>query len=52
MDAPIMLLTGHGGEIYTAKFHPEGNILASAGFDRNVCKCTNFINTNVTKISD
>ena len=38
MEAPIMLLTGHQGEIYASKFHPEGNILASAGFDRNVCK--------------
>ena len=37
MDAPIMLLTGHEGEIYSAKFHPDGNFLASAGFDRNIC---------------
>jgi len=36
MDAPIMLLTGHQGEIYTAKFHPEGNVIASAGFDRQI----------------
>ena len=33
-----MLLTGHQGEIYTAKFHPEGNVIASAGFERNICK--------------
>ena len=33
-----MLLSGHQGEIYTAKFHPEGNVLASAGFDRQICK--------------
>ena len=33
-----MLLSGHSGEIYTAKFHPEGNILASGGFDRQICK--------------
>ena len=33
-----MLLSGTSGEIYTAKFHPEGNILASAGFDRQICK--------------
>merc|ERR1719384_2531255 len=31
-----MLLTGHGGEIYTAKFHPRGNLLASAGFERQI----------------
>jgi len=36
MEAPIMLLTGHGGEAYTGKFHPEGSILASAGFDRQI----------------
>merc|ERR1719384_438756 len=31
-----MLLTGHSGEIYCAKFHPAGNLLASAGFERNI----------------
>ena len=36
MEAPIMLLTGHSGEIYCAKFHPAGNLLASAGFERNI----------------
>jgi len=36
MDAPIMLLKGHEGEVYTAKFHPEGQFLASAGFDRQI----------------
>ena len=36
MEAPIMLLTGHGGEVYTAKFHPSGNLLASAGFERQI----------------
>ena len=36
MEAPIMLLTGHSGEIYCAKFHPSGNLLASAGFERNI----------------
>ena len=48
MDAPIMLLTGHEGEIYSAKFHPEGEFLASAGFDRQILfwkvygECENF----------
>lgn len=48
MDAPIMLLTGHEGEIYSAKFHPEGQFLASAGFDRQILfwkvygECENF----------
>nr|ACO14933.1 WD repeat-containing protein 57 [Caligus clemensi] len=36
LEAPIMLLSGHEGEIYSAKFHPEGNVLASAGFDRQI----------------
>ena len=26
MEAPIMLLKGHEGEVYTAKFHPEGQV--------------------------
>merc|ERR1712045_410240 len=48
MEAPIMLLTGHQSEIYTAKFHPEGNVIASAGFERNIFmwnvygECENF----------
>lgn len=34
--APTMLLSGHEGDIYSAKFHPEGNVLASAGAERQV----------------
>jgi Prp8 binding protein len=36
MEAPIMLLSGHSGEVYTGKFHPSGDILASSGFDRQI----------------
>ena len=36
MEAPIMLLSGHAGEVYAAKFHPGGNLLASAGFERQI----------------
>lgn len=36
MKGPTMLLTGHDGEIFTAKFHPNGAILASAGSDRSI----------------
>merc|ERR1712243_190037 len=36
MEAPIMLLSGHIGEVYTGKFHPSGDILASSGFDRQI----------------
>jgi Prp8 binding protein len=48
MEAAIMQLTGCEGEIYAAKFHPDGNILASAGFDRQIYlwnvygECENF----------
>lgn len=36
MKGPTMLLTGHDGEIFTAKFHPSGALLASAGSDRSI----------------
>lgn len=36
--APIMMLEGHSGEIYSVEFHPEGRHLASAGYDRQICK--------------
>jgi Prp8 binding protein len=32
--APIMLLQGHEGEIYSAKFSPDGSCLASGVFDQ------------------
>lgn len=36
LAAPIMLLTGHESEISSCKFHPNGETLVSAGFDRNI----------------
>uniref|UniRef100_A0A2K5XXW6 Uncharacterized protein n=1 Tax=Mandrillus leucophaeus TaxID=9568 RepID=A0A2K5XXW6_MANLE len=33
-SAPIMLLSGHEGEVYFFKFHPNGSTFPSAGFDR------------------
>lgn len=36
--APIMLMEGHQGEIFTVAFHPDGQYLASSGFDRQICK--------------
>ena len=47
MQAPIMLLTGHGGEIFCCKFHPDGSALASAGFDRKICKLIWFASENI-----
>ncbi|PRD31271.1 UNVERIFIED_CONTAM: U5 small nuclear ribonucleoprotein [Trichonephila clavipes] len=34
---PIMLLTGHQGEVLCGNFHPVGNFLASASFERDKC---------------
>lgn len=34
--APIMLLEGHEGDIFSLDFHPEGQYLASSGFDRKI----------------
>ena len=31
-----MLLMGHEGDIFSTKFHPDGEILVSAGFDRSI----------------
>ncbi|KAK3511678.1 hypothetical protein QTP70_014554 [Hemibagrus guttatus] len=48
LQAPIMLLSGHEGEVYCCKFHPNGSMLASAGFDRLILlwnvygECENF----------
>jgi len=35
---PIMALEGHEGDIFATKFHPEGEYLASSGYDRKICK--------------
>jgi len=37
LQAPIMLLSGHDGDIFCTKFAPSGQFLASAGFDRLIC---------------
>lgn len=35
--APIIQLLGHESEVFCCKFSPDGDILASAGFDRKIC---------------
>lgn len=48
LEAPILLLSGHQGDIFCCKFHPEGHLIASAGFDRQIFlwhtygECENF----------
>ncbi|KAJ9162050.1 WD40 repeat-like protein [Coniochaeta hoffmannii] len=36
IQAPVMELSGHSGEIFSAKFDPTGNLIASGSFDRNI----------------
>ncbi|KAG0730292.1 U5 small nuclear ribonucleoprotein [Chionoecetes opilio] len=45
---PIMQLSGHQGDVLCGKFHPEGEVLATAGMDRQIHfwkvygECDNF----------
>ncbi|KAF5027485.1 hypothetical protein F66182_410 [Fusarium sp. NRRL 66182] len=36
LQAPVMELSGHSGEIFAAKFDPTGNLIASGGMDRSL----------------
>ncbi|GBB84430.1 hypothetical protein RclHR1_01100022 [Rhizophagus clarus] len=36
LQAPIMLLLGHQGEIFTVRFNPTGEHIASGSFDRTI----------------
>ncbi|KAI3316593.1 WD40 repeat-like protein [Xylariaceae sp. AK1471] len=36
LEAPVMELTGHSGEIFSAKFDPTGNLIASGSMDRSI----------------
>ncbi|KAI1331673.1 WD40 repeat-like protein [Xylariaceae sp. FL0255] len=36
LEAPVMELAGHSGEIYSAKFDPTGNMIASGAMDRSI----------------
>lgn len=33
-----MELSGHSGEIFSAKFDPTGNLIASGSMDRSICE--------------
>lgn len=33
-----MHLEGHQGEVFTCEFHPDGQLLVSTGFDRQIRK--------------
>jgi Prp8 binding protein len=36
LQAPIMLLTGHAGEVFTMKFNSDGNTVASGSHDKGI----------------
>ena len=50
--SPIMLLTGHEGEIYCGRFSPDGTCLATSGYDMKILlwnvygECENFSHLN------
>lgn len=37
-----MQLTGHSGEVFTAKFDPTGNLIASGSMDRSIRMCSSM----------
>ena len=36
LAAPIIQLEGHGAEVFTCKFSPDGDLFASAGHDKSI----------------
>lgn len=42
LQAPVMELSGHSGEIFSAKFDPSGNLIASGSMDRSISRNTRF----------
>ena len=54
LHAPIMQLFGHGGEVYTLRFSPGGELLASGSFDKMILlwktygeHCDNYMSLKV-----
>lgn len=43
LASPTMLLTGHSAAIYSMKFDPSGEHIASSSFDRSICELLNGI---------
>ena len=52
-----MLLTGHGGEVFSVKFSPNGNTVASGSHDKHIFlwntfgECNNFMILKGTQYS-
>jgi len=38
LQAPVMELTGHSGEVFVARFNSEGNYIASGSMDGSISK--------------
>jgi Prp8 binding protein len=36
LNAPVMELTGHSGEVFAARFDPSGQLVASGSMDRSI----------------
>ncbi|KAL4450170.1 hypothetical protein ABPG77_010839 [Micractinium sp. CCAP 211/92] len=36
LQAPIMLLSGHGDAVFTMRFNPEGDVIASGSHDKHI----------------
>ncbi len=42
LQAPVMELTGHSGEVFAARFNAEGNYIASGSMDRSISQSSKF----------